>query len=62
MAQNQASDLRAQMDVLDMMAAFTIWGCIPETTANCLDMTNASSAYLGIFIGSIMGGFISWLI
>jgi uncharacterized membrane protein YgaE (UPF0421/DUF939 family) len=38
------------------------WGCIPELTNDCLDMTNASSAYLGIAIGAVIGGVISWLI
>lgn len=38
------------------------WGCVPELTNNCQDMTNASSAYLGIVIGAIIGGIISWLI
>ena len=39
-----------------------IWGCIPELSPNCLDMTNASSTYLGILIGAIIGVIISWLI
>lgn len=39
-----------------------IWGCVPELTQNCQDMTNASSAYLGIAVGSVIGGLISWLI
>jgi len=29
------------------------WGCIPELSPNCMDMTNASSTYLGIIIGAI---------
>jgi Na+/glutamate symporter len=37
-----------------------IWGCIPEITSNCQDMTNASSTYLGIIIGAIIGGLITW--
>jgi hypothetical protein len=44
------------------MIADAMWGCIPEVTADCLDMTNASSAYLSILIGAIIGGLISWLI
>ena len=39
-----------------------IWGCIPELSPNCLDMTNASSTYSGILIGAIIGVIISWLI
>jgi hypothetical protein len=39
-----------------------IWGCIPELSKDCQDMTNASSTYLGIAIGAIIGGIISWWI
>jgi uncharacterized membrane protein YgaE (UPF0421/DUF939 family) len=38
------------------------WGCIPEISTDCMDMTNASSTYLDIIIGAIIGGLISWLI
>ncbi len=38
------------------------WGCIPEITKNCQDMTNASSTYLGIIAGAIIGGVVSWWI
>lgn len=38
------------------------WGCIPELIPSCMDMTNASSTYLGIIIGTIIGGIVSWLI
>src|SRR5215210_3814129 len=38
------------------------WGCIPELTRDCQDMTNASSTYLGIAIGAVIGGIISWWI
>ena len=44
------------------MIPYAIWGCIPEVTTDCLDMTNASSAYLSILIGAIIGGLISWLV
>jgi hypothetical protein len=37
-----------------------IWGCIPELSKGCQDMTNASSTYLSIIIGAIIGGIISW--
>lgn len=37
-----------------------LWGCIPEITRDCVDMTNASSTYLGITLGAIVGGLISW--
>jgi hypothetical protein len=39
-----------------------LWGCVPELANDCLDMTNASSTYLSILIGAIIGGLISWLI
>lgn len=38
------------------------WGCIPELTKDCQDMTNASSTFLGIAIGAVIGGIISWWI
>ena len=38
------------------------WGCIPELSPNCMAMTNASSTFLGIIIGTIIGGIVSWLI
>ena len=37
-----------------------IWGCMPELTKDCVDMTNASSTYLGVVIGAIIGGVITW--
>ena len=39
---------------------FYVWGCIPEITKNCQDMTNASSTYLGIAGGAIIGLVVSW--
>ena len=41
---------------------FYVWGCIPEITKNCQDMTNASSTYLGIAGGAIIGAIVSWWI
>jgi len=38
------------------------WGCTPELTKGCIDMTNASSTYLSIAIGAVVGAFISWLV
>ena len=29
-----------------------IWGCVPEITRNCIDMTNTSSTYLSIALGA----------
>jgi uncharacterized protein YlxW (UPF0749 family) len=39
-----------------------IWGCMPELTKECMDMTNASSTYLSIALGAIIGAVISWWI
>ena len=38
------------------------WGCTPEITRGCIDMTNASSTYLSIAIGAVVGALISWLV
>ena len=40
----------------------SIWGCMPELSKGCVDMSNASSAYLGIIGGTIIGGAVSWWI
>lgn len=37
-----------------------IWGCMPEFSKACIDMSNASSAYLGIVAGAIIGSIVSW--
>ncbi|MDE1769617.1 MAG: hypothetical protein KGI28_03550 [Thaumarchaeota archaeon] len=39
-----------------------IWGCMPEISKNCVDMTNASSTYLGIVGGAVIGAIVSWWI
>lgn len=39
-----------------------LWGCIPELSKNCTDMTNASSTYLGVVMGVIVGSVVSWWI
>lgn len=44
------------------MPVFIIWGCLPEITKNCIDMTNTSSTYLSIIIGAFIGVAISWWI
>jgi membrane protein implicated in regulation of membrane protease activity len=38
------------------------WGCIPEITKGCVDMTNASSTYLSIVLGALLGVIIAWWI
>lgn len=35
---------------------------MPEITNGCIDMTNASSTYLSIAVGAIVGALISWLV
>jgi hypothetical protein len=37
-----------------------LWGCMPEITKDCIDMTNASSTYFSITLGAVVGGLISW--
>jgi Na+/glutamate symporter len=39
-----------------------IWGCMPELSKDCIDMSNASSTYIGIVAGAIIGGIVSWWI
>jgi septal ring factor EnvC (AmiA/AmiB activator) len=39
-----------------------LWGCVPEITKNCIDITNTSSTYLSIALGAAVGGVISWWI
>ena len=43
-----------------IVQTLALWGCIPEITRDCVDMTNASSTYLSIALGAIVGGLISW--
>lgn len=45
-----------------MVSLLLVWGCIPELTNECVDMTNASSTYLSILVGAVIGALISWLI
>ncbi len=40
--------------------SFAMWGCIPEITRDCIDMTNTGSTYLGIIGGAIIGAIITW--
>ena len=44
------------------LITLSFYGCIPELTSGCVDMTNASSTYLGIVIGALIGVIISWWI
>lgn len=43
-----------------ILQVLALWGCMPEITMGCMDMTNASSTYLSIVLGAIVGGLIAW--
>jgi uncharacterized membrane protein len=45
-----------------LFLALALWGCMPELTKNCVDMTNASSTYPSLGLGAIIGAVISWWI
>jgi uncharacterized membrane protein len=45
-----------------LFLALALWGCMPELTKNCVDMTNSSSTYLSLGLGAIVGAVISWWI
>ena len=45
-----------------LLQILALWGCMPEITRDCVDMTNASSTYLSIALGAIIGSVISWWI
>jgi hypothetical protein len=45
-----------------LFPSLALWGCMPELTKNCVDMTNASSTYLSLGLGAIVGAVISWWI
>lgn len=39
-----------------------IWGCIPELSKDCQDMTNSSSTYFSMAVGAVIGAVVSWWI
>ena len=45
-----------------LLQILALWGCMPEITKDCVDMTNVSSTYLSIALGAIVGAVISWWI
>jgi hypothetical protein len=45
-----------------LLSILAIWGCVPEFAKGCIDMTNSTSAYLGIARGIAIGAVISWWI
>jgi Na+/glutamate symporter len=44
------------------LSLLSIWGCMPELAKDCVDMTNASSTYLGIVGGAAIGAIVAWWI
>jgi hypothetical protein len=45
--------------MLLLLPILAIGGCVPEFTKDCIDMTNSSSAYLGIVVGATIGAVVS---
>jgi len=43
-----------------ILQVLALWGCMPEITRGCMDMTNAASTYLSILLGAVVGGLIAW--
>ena len=42
---------------------FIMWGCVDlKDCSGAGDLSNIASTYIGIIIGALIGGFISWLI
>jgi hypothetical protein len=42
---------------------FIMWGCVDlKDCFSAGDLSNIASTYIGIIIGALIGGFISWLI
>jgi type II secretory pathway component PulF len=54
--------INLQKSSVIMIQILAIWGCMPEITNGCMDMTNASSTYLSIAVGAVVGALISWLV
>ena len=50
------------MIIIMLLSTLAPWGCVPELTKNCVDMTNASSMYVSLGLGAISGAVISWWI
>jgi len=46
-----------------VLEIFLMWGCVDlKDCFNAGDLSNIASTYIGIIIGAVIGGFISWLI
>jgi len=47
-------------NLLIQLFTLSIYGCIPELSSGCVDMTNSSSTYLDVLIGALIGVILSW--
>ena len=47
---------------MTQLFTLSIYGCIPELSSGCIDMTNSASTYLGVLFGALIGIIISWWI
>ncbi len=46
-----------------VLEIFLMWGCVDlKDCFSAGDLSNIASTYIGIIIGAVIGGFISWLI
>ena len=46
-----------------VLEIFIMWGCVDlKDCFSAGDLSNVASTYIGIIIGALIGGFISWLI
>jgi uncharacterized membrane-anchored protein YhcB (DUF1043 family) len=46
-----------------VLEIFIMWGCVDlKDCFSAGDLSNIASTYIGIIIGALIGGFISWLI
>lgn len=52
--------LRRNYYTMMILPILAVWGCMPELAKGCVDMTNASSTYLSIAIGAVVGALITW--
>ena len=46
-----------------LLGIFIMWGCSDlKDCSSARDLSNIASTYIGIIIGALLGGLISWLI
>jgi len=52
-----------ELSSCNMLEIYIMWGCVDlKDCFNAGDLSNIASTYIGIIIGALIGGFISWLI